>query len=228
MYNKFVAEGPKLVIDLLKNGSFALDSIYITVNCAEFELITSLCNPATIHGISNSELERISLQQSPQGVFAIFDKRYEDISNTDLSKGYHLLLDGIQDPGNAGTIIRIADWFGIKSVVRTNDTVDFFNPKVVQASMGSLGAIKLINLAEGMSELLKNTNLIGLDLKGERIDEFVFPENAIFVIGREGRGLSEEISKLINHRVFIPGSDSRRAESLNASVATGILASRLI
>lgn len=227
IYNKFIAEGPKLVIDLLKTRSFEPEGIYLVKNCIDPTSIESLCHKSKISFISESEIKRISMLKQPQGIYAVFHKRYTDIMDIDLTKGYHFLLDGVQDPGNAGTIIRIADWFGVSSVIRTVDSVDFFNPKLVQASMGSLGAVSLVNITKEQYPVLRNLQLVALDLNGTKIHDFKIPENAIFVIGSEGRGVSAEMAKYISQRIFIPGSKSRSAESLNASVAAGILASRL-
>lgn len=227
MYNKFVAEGPKLVIDLLKTRSFEPDGIYMIENCIDPTLIESFCHRSKISFITESELKRISMLQHPQGIYAVFHKRFTNIMNIDLKRAYHFLLDGVQDPGNAGTIIRIADWFGVSSVIRTADSVDFFNPKLVQASMGSLGAVSLVNITKEQYPVLRHLQLVALDLSGTKIQDFKFPENAIFVIGSEGRGVSAEIAEYVSQRIFIPGAKSRSAESLNASVAAGILASRL-
>lgn len=227
MYNKFIAEGPKLVIDLLKTHSFEPEGIYMVQNCMDPTLIESLCHQSKITFISESELKRISMLKHPQGIYAVFRKRTIDIMDVELTKGYHFLLDGVQDPGNAGAIIRIADWFGVSSVIRTVDSVDFFNPKLVQASMGSLGAVSLVNINKEQYQVLQNFKLVALDLSGTKIQNFKIPENAIFVIGSEGRGISAEMARYVSQRIFIPGAESRRAESLNASVAAGILAFRL-
>lgn len=144
-------------------------------------------------------------------------------------RGLLLALDGVQDPGNLGTIIRIADWFGIKQIVCSKETADAYNPKTVQATMGSLARINIIyveSLAEWLKSLPKDTPIYGTLLDGENIYEQKLSQEGVIVMGNEGNGISEEVRKLVTHKLLIPSfSDGDTAESLNVAIATAITCS---
>ena len=204
----FVAEGPKVVGDLLKAG-FRPHSIFSTSPRQDGQLVTE------------EELQRISFLQHPQEVLAVFeipDSEHRPINPNGLS----LALDGIQDPGNLGTIIRIADWFGIDAIYCSQETADVYNPKVVQATMGSIAHVPITycNLVELLSK-------VECPIDGEDIYQKELQKNGIIVMGNEGNGISQEVRSMITHRLLIPNfSNSKEtAESLNVAIATAITCS---
>lgn len=213
----FVAEGPKVVGDLLRAG-FTPHSIFSTVEREGAQLVTE------------EELRRLSFLQHPQEVLAIFhlpaatDKHNSDSEHhTSLA----LALDGVQDPGNVGTIIRIADWFGISTVYCSPDTADAYAPKVVQATMGSLAHVRIIYC--DLVELLSKANcpIYGTLLDGQDIYKQKLSNEGIIVMGNEGNGISESVRKLITNPLFIPNFNAKgeTAESLNVAIATAITCS---
>ena len=209
----FVAEGPKVVGDLLKAG-FRPHSIFSTSPRQDGQLVTE------------EELQRISFLQHPQEVLAIFeipDSEHRPINPNGLS----LALDGIQDPGNLGTIIRIADWFGIDAIYCSQETADVYNPKVVQATMGSIAHVPITYC--NLVELLRKVEcpIYGTLLDGEDIYQKELQKNGIIVMGNEGNGISQEVRPMITHRLLIPNfSNSKEtAESLNVAIATAITCS---
>ena len=208
--NLFVAEGPKVVGDLSRAG-FKPHVIFSTVERPGSQLVTE------------EELRRISFLQHPQEVLAVFEIPTERKS----AEGLVLALDGIQDPGNLGTIIRIADWFGVSTIYCSPDTVDVYNPKVVQATMGSIAHIPIIycDLAELISRA--KCPVYGTLLDGEDIYQQELSTEGIIVMGNEGNGISQEIRPLITHRLLIPNfsTSTETAESLNVAIATAITCS---
>ena len=182
----FVAEGPKVVGDLLKAG-FRPHSIFSTSPRQDAQLVTE------------EELQRISFLQHPQEVLAVFeipDSEHRPINPNGLS----LALDGIQDPGNLGTIIRIADWFGIDAIYCSQETADVYNPKVVQATMGSIAHVPITycNLVELLSKV--ECPIYGTLLDGEDIYQKELQKNGIIVMGNEGNGISQEVRPMYNHQ----------------------------
>lgn len=210
----FVAEGVKVVNELL-NSSFELDQLFAT---EDFDTQNKNCQI-----ISNEKLRKISSLKTPNKVLGIFKIPAEkEISN----KGLILVLDDINDPGNLGTIIRLCDWFGITTLVCSNETVDCYNQKVVQSSMGSLTrlAIKYLNL----KEYLSNTELPTFiaDMDGENVYKKELPKEAVLIMGNEANGVSDEIKSLIKHKISIPRfGNLQETDSLNVATATAILLS---
>ena len=210
----FVAEGVKVVNELL-NSSFELDQLFAN---EDFDTQNKNCQI-----ISNEELRKISSLKTPNKVLGIFKIPAEkEISN----KGLILVLDDINDPGNLGTIIRLCDWFGITTLVCSNETVDCYNQKVVQSSMGSLTRldIKYLNL----KEYLSNTELPTFiaDMDGENVYKKELPKEAVLIMGNEANGVSDEIKSLIKHKISIPRfGNLQETDSLNVATATAILLS---
>ena len=171
--------------------------------------------------ISVTELEKISSLKTPQDAIAqIRIPEWPVLRHNDLKGCFSLVLDGIQDPGNMGTIIRIADWFGIINLICSEDTVDIYNPKVVQASMGSLSRVKVHYI--GLSQFLSQIKLpiYGALLDGENIYDSDFGDEGLLLMGNEGNGIRPEIQKLITKAVTIPRIG--KAESLNVAIATSL------
>ena len=225
--NVFVAEGPKVVGDLLRVMRARL--IVATqewMSCNESE-----CHGAEIIEVSADELRKVSFLQTPQDVLAVFNMPdRNDTDNCEVPIGkLSLALDGVQNPGNLGTIIRIADWFGITEIFCSNDTADAFNPKLVQATMGSIArvSIRYVNLSEMLSTLPDGFPVYGTFLDGEDIYQQTLSDEGLIIMGNEGNGISHEVGRLINRRLLIPNfsTSEDRAESLNVAIATAITCS---
>ena len=209
----FVAEGPKVVGDLLRHG-FLPRRVFATAN---YEPPISVA----LTSVSEDELRKLSFLQHPQQVLAVFP--IPASSSIPMPSSLCLALDGIQDPGNLGTIIRIADWFGIDDIYCSQETVDAWNPKVVQATMGSIARVRVSYV--DLPALLSKTQLpvYGTLLDGENIYSQELTPDGIIVMGNEGNGISSAVRPLVNHRLFIPNyRQGDAAESLNVSVATAI------
>ncbi len=216
----FVAEGPKLFRELIALDNLQVLEIYATSDWIKREPIAQNFG-SIITEIEPSYLERISSLSTPNQVLAIFRK---PVFTTVEAKGYTLVLDSIQDPGNLGTIIRTADWFGIADIVCSADCVDAFNSKVVQSTMGSIGRVKvvyrdIVQLLTGMT----GVPVFAATLDGDDIYTMDKPGIGFIVIGNEAHGISPELLALSTQRITIPKRG--RAESLNASVAAAIIMS---
>ncbi len=216
----FVAEGPKVVGDLLDCGWKPRQLFATDAWTGQNEAIR----------VSDDELRKISFLQHPQQVLALFPTPHDhseaqpSLLESHSSQRLFLALDGIQDPGNLGTIIRIADWFGIATVFCSYETADAWNPKVVQATMGSIARVKVCYV--NMEELLRNTTLpvYGTLLDGDSIYGQQLSSEGIIVMGNEGNGISPSVRQLVGHRLLIPAF-GRGAESLNVAIATAIVCS---
>jgi TrmH family RNA methyltransferase len=215
----FVVEGPKLLEEVL-NSNYTVKKIFALQEWAA-QNITAV--HVTI--INEDELKKISTQQHPNQVLAIVEQLKENAKPL-FKNSFSLMLDGIQDPGNLGTIIRIADWFGIKQMVCSEDTVELYNPKVIQSTMGSFTRVKL--WYTDLKSVLMNIDVpvLGALLQGENIYDAGTFKEGVLLIGNEGKGIREEILPFVTHPVTIPKIGG--AESLNAAIAAGILVSHLI
>ena len=219
----FVAEGVKLVSDLLR-------SCRCQFIAALPETVKHLqLNPGveTVEA-SEEELKKASFLKTPPQVIGVFYQQDNEVSLDGLSKNLNLILDGVQDPGNMGTIVRLADWFGIEHLFCSFDTVDIYNPKTVQATMGAIARVK-IHYAD-IGELLRNNPGIpvyGTFLNGADIYREKLSPNGFVVMGSEGGGISPAVEKLITRRLFIPNfpPDRETSESLNVANATAIVCS---
>lgn len=221
--NSFVAEGPKVVGDLLavmRPKMVFATSQWISENNT---------NGIDVEIVSEDELSRISFLQHPQQVLAVFPMPSydESIDYTKELKGkLTLALDSVQDPGNLGTIIRIADWFGIETILCSHETADAYNPKVIQATMGSIARIRIIytDLTKTLEAIASEMPIYGTFLDGENIQSRQLPQEAVIVMGNEGKGISQEVARLVTDRVLIPNYPAGRptADSLNVAIATAI------
>lgn len=213
----FVAEGPKVVGDLMRRSRPV--AVYATEDYSP-TLFADM-----VEHITNDELRKVSFLQHPQQVIALFPLPENELPAYSPSQ-LTLALDGVQDPGNLGTIIRLADWFGIDHIVCSEDTADAWNPKVVQATMGSIARIRLTytNLYSFIQQLPEDTPVYGTLLDGENIYSQQLTPNGIIIMGNEGNGLSAEVRQIITHRLLIPNyCKGDTAESLNVAIATGII-----
>ena len=220
--NCFVAEGPKVVGDLMKQyqpkAIFATDEWH-PGNIPDTTVLTK---------ITDDELRRISFLQNPQQVLAIFPLPSSISHFSPLTSHLYLALDGIQDPGNLGTIIRIADWFGIDTIYCSEDTADAYNPKVVQATMGSLAHVHIIycDLLQLFDSLPPSYPVYGTLLDGDDIYQQPLSQEGIIVMGNEGNGISKAVRQRVTHRLLIPNfHQGDSAESLNVAIATAITCS---
>lgn len=217
----FLAEGSKLVSDLLTVASplfLAATEKWLSEQAAlpACECITALPD----------ELQRASALTHAQEVMAVFPQFNTNLDITRLSNTFCIVLDGIQDPGNLGTIIRIADWFGVDTVICSTDTADLYNPKVVQATMGSIARVPVVytDLPQLFSSLPTDIPIYGTFLDAPNLYETSLTPHGLLVMGNEGKGISPSLVPLISQRLFIPpypGSHPT-AESLNVAIATAV------
>lgn len=220
----FVAEGPKVVADLMRVSTpriLAGTNEWLNNNSAHIIAETEIIN------VSEEELSKISFLKHPQSVMGVFPffNNVKDGMAIDKEE-LCLALDGVQDPGNLGTIIRIADWFGIEKVFCSHDTADVYNPKVVQATMGSIARVRLeyTDLQAFIRSLPAETAIYGTMLNGDDIYESTITRGGLLVMGNEGNGISPEIAELVNRKLLIPNYPKGRhtADSLNVAIATAI------
>ena len=218
----FVAEGTKLVLDLA--AAFKIKYIFATdawINESGKSV------KAEIQSVTKDELDKISNQKSPQGVLAVFEKPDYSISETDIANQLSLALDDVQDPGNLGTIIRIADWFGIHDIFCSQHCADAFGPKTVQATMGALARVRMhyTDLEQFLKTQAKNTTVYGTFMDGDDLYSEEICNQGIILMGNEGNGISPKIEKLVTKRLLIPNfpKGEPTSESLNVGVATAII-----
>jgi len=211
----FLVEGEKMVGEALSEYPEIIDYVYAT---AQFQLPTF---SKEIELITEDELVQISSLKTPNKALAILRK--PKTSAPTLTSGLILVLDGVQDPGNMGTILRTADWFGVKTIVCSEDTADIFNPKVIQASMGSVLRMNVVYTT--LETFLSTCDLpiYGALLEGESVYRTSLKKTGVLVMGNEGKGIRPSIRAFINTPIHIPGFG--KAESLNVAVATGVLLS---
>jgi RNA methyltransferase, TrmH family len=218
----FVAEGNKIISELIKQ-KWPIEQLFTT---NAWEGLKDYKN-ATV--ISEIDLEKISFQKTPQQVLAVCKIVEHTINYSQLKNVLCLALDDVQDPGNAGTIIRIADWFGIKHIFAGTGTAELYNPKVIQATMGAFTrvAVSTIELTECIKKYKTETGLsvFGTLLNGKNIYKEKLSSNGMIVMGSEGKGISEDIQKTLTNTLYIPPfpGDSETSESLNVATATAIV-----
>ena len=228
----FIIEGEKLVSEAF-NSEYSIQNIYATKQWIEENKETINYKKQNPIEISESELTKISLLNSPAKVLAICKQKNFDIDFPLLSSTLNLYLDDIRDPGNLGTIIRLAHWFGIPQIMCSPETVEFFNPKVVQSTMGSIFHVKLIthdlsDVIFTLSQKKQEIQVFGAYLDGENIYQKKNFTSGILVIGNESNGIQEKNKKNITDRIKIPPASKTHAESLNAAMATSIFLSEYL
>lgn len=222
MHNLFVAEGPKLVGELLLHQQPS----YVGALEEWIEANKYLLKSETqVDMLSQSELEKASLMRSPQSVIALFPIPKKNIDTELPKKELCLALDGVQDPGNLGTITRIADWFGIQHIFCSHHTVDIYNPKSVQATMGALARVQLHYCDLQALVSANGVTTYGTFLDGQNIYEQELSETGLILMGNEGQGISAELKRWVNKKLFIPNfpHDRKTTESLNVAIATSIV-----
>lgn len=215
-YQLFFVEGTKVIQEFYRAG-WKLHSLFAT------SMIPGIPESKTAE-VSEAELKKISALKSPNSALAVFEipalKKYQNA-------GIQVVLDGVRDPGNLGTIIRMCDWFGVQQIICSNDTVDCFNPKVLQASMGSLARVTVF-YKDLISFFTNENNLpvFAAFMDGQSVYEEELPKEAILLMGNEGKGISEELEAFLTIKICIPQFGiSMETESLNVAMATSILLS---
>lgn len=220
----FIVEGIKSVKEFI-SSSYRVDSIFYTDDANT--KVGKISHNIKSHELTEAEFQKISTLKSPQGILALVKlPKQQQIEVSDLRNCYNIVLDDVQDPGNLGTIIRTAEWFGIKHIICSIGTVDAYNPKVVQATMGSLARIQIHYV--DLHEFISSTDLpvYGALLNGQSIYQTEWSKEGLIVMGNEGNGISSEVITLIDQAVTIPRIG--QAESLNVAVATTIFCSEIV
>lgn len=217
----FIAEGDKLVDEIL-SSHFAVRRVYTT---------DEKRGGANIEHITKQEMERISQLTTPTTTLAVVEQPRYTLSISNLKGKLSLALDGVQNPGNMGTIIRLADWFGVEDIICSKECADCYNPKVVQATMGAILRVR-IHYVDDLAKMLREAKQMGMDIYGTLLDgKNIYHEElrneGIIVMGNEGRGVSEECRNTLTYKLLIPShpADCPTSESLNVAMATGIILS---
>ncbi|MFA6863212.1 MAG: RNA methyltransferase [Dysgonamonadaceae bacterium] len=222
-HNTFVAEGSKLIFDLIRNTPCQL----LVISDELKDSVTEV-DAEEIIIASNAELKKASHLSTPPDAIAVFYQKNHDLTKIDYAQKLNLILDEIQDPGNLGTIIRIADWFGIENIFCSLDTVDVYNTKTVQATMGALSRVNVhyANIVDILN-LHSHSPIFGTFLDGNDIYKESLSKEGFIVMGNEGKGISPAVEKLISNRLYIPNfsTNSTTSESLNVAVATAVVCS---
>lgn len=221
----FIAEGHKLVGELA--GRFRCVLMAATPQWLDTH---SNIKAERIETVTLEELKRASLLKAPQDVLAIFSIPQESADIAAMaSDNLVLALDDVQDPGNLGTIVRIADWFGIKDIFCSKGTADIYNPKAVQATMGAIARVRVhyTQLADSLKSLPSGIPVYGTYLEGETIYDAPLSRNGVIIMGNEGNGISPESGRYVTHRLYIPNwpAGAATSESLNVAIATAITCS---
>ncbi len=217
----FLAEGHKLVGELL--GHFPCRFIIAT---AEWLSENRHLPTEDVSVATEEELARASLQKTPQQVLAVFQQPEDETDASVISRSLCLALDDVQDPGNLGTIVRLADWFGIEHIFCSPNTVDIYNPKAIQATMGGIARVKLHYTP--LPDLIRSSGEVpvyGTFLDGENIYTQPLTPYGLIVMGNEGNGIGKEVEQLVNRKLYIPNYPAGRetSESLNVAIATAVV-----
>jgi TrmH family RNA methyltransferase len=220
----FLVEGIKSIKEFIQS-SYQIHTIFY--NSEQYNLLPKLPANINLFEVKNAELDKISTLQTPQGFLALVHiPKNKELDLKTLKNQFTLVLDGVQDPGNMGTIIRTADWFGFKNIICSADCVEVFNPKTVQATMGSLARANIYE-ADLPAMLTGNTiPVFGALLDGESIYKTQWGAEGLIILGNEGKGISAEVIKKINKPVTIPRIGE--AESLNVAVSAAIFCAELV
>lgn len=220
----FIAEGTKIVSELLP-----LLKCRLLVSLQE-EYKESFRNfTDEIEIVSHEEYKKATLQKSPQGILGVFEKPEYNIDLKEISNSLTLALDDVQDPGNLGTIIRLADWFGIKDAFCSPHCADVYNPKTIQATMGAVARVRIhyVDLVDFLKKTDKKVPVYGTFMDGKNIYREKLSSNGVVIMGNEGNGISKDLLPFINSKLTIPGfpMDASTSESLNVGIATAIVIS---
>ena len=216
--NLFLVEGEKGIRELLES-SFQIE--FIVLNSKEINSNLNIGDTPIYFESENNVIKYSSLTTNEYG-FAIVKSQLFDFIDFNFTSGYTVILDGVRDPGNLGTLVRICDWYGINQIVCSTDTTEFYNPKVISASMGSFHRIKFLYVE--ITEFLNQFNdipIIGASLEGENIHYYVFPPSGFIIFGNESAGIRNPVKNILTGQVKIPSWGN--AESLNVAISAGII-----
>lgn len=222
----FVVEGEKMAVEVA-TSHFVIKECYATSDLSDraVSLLSARCDIVTIN---SSVMGRISSLKSPSSVLLVVEQPCRDFDIESLVDGDLIMLDGVQDPGNMGTIIRLADWFGIKNIVCSYESADQYNSKVVQSTMGSILRVNIYygNLPAIIAECReRGMDVYGTFLGGDNIYESTISAPSVMVFGSEGRGISPEVEAMVSHKITIPCFGEGASDSLNVAVAAAICCS---
>lgn len=224
----FIVEGEKMTKELLASD-FEIEMLFAVEAWIDENMDTLQSRGVEFQGIDEEDLKKISLLSTPNKVFVLAKQKRSEPDKSMFSEGFSLYLDAIRDPGNLGTIIRLAHWFGVSQIICSPDTVEIYNPKVVQSTMGSIFHVKLA-VAE-LTDIISDENIFpvfGALLEGENVYQKDNFTQGILVIGNESNGISSKNLKFISDKVKIPPASESHAESLNAAMATSVFLSEYL
>ncbi len=221
-YNKFILEGEKIILEGIEQRTIDFDTIF----CLDDKIPLFEGFGVEITRITSKELQKLSSLKTPPGILAVANKpkvkAIEDLQIGQIS----LYLDDIKDPGNLGTIIRTAEWFGVQNVFASFESVELFNPKVLQSTMGSFARIHFLNVEiSALKSSFPNIEVVGTSLHGTNMHDLTPTFPVLIVIGNESRGISQTTKSISDRLIKIPKSPGAKTESLNAAVATSIFLS---
>lgn len=218
----FLAEGPKLVDDLLAH----FPCRFLAATSSWLQKHTDIRADEIVE-VSQEDLSRASLLKTPQQVLAVFEQPQYHLTPETVRHSLCLALDDVQDPGNLGTIVRLADWFGIEHIICSPNTVDVYNPKTIQATMGGIARVKVhyTPLPDFIRSLGNDTPVFGTFLDGKNMYEQPLSATGLIVMGNEGNGIGKEVEALINRKLYIPNypQGQETSESLNVAIATAVI-----
>lgn len=223
-HNRFLCEGDKIVKELLESQFYRIELLCALPEWMEDNSFLLQNKDLKQLEVSNQELKKISSLKTPNKVLAVAEMHIPNPETASIANQLCLYLDNLQDPGNMGTILRIADWFGIRWIFTSHNTVDLYNPKVIQATMGAFLRVNV--LEKELREIKKNfpeKKIYAADMKGKNIFSTPLDKNSLIVIGNEGGGISTDNFGWIDQFITIPSAAGGGAESLNAGVAAGII-----
>ena len=222
-YDKFIVEGLKINRELIRDKKELIEEIYIS-NPDYQSILENSINPEMLCVINPQQMHQISQMTTPPGVLTVCKLPEQHYFPEDISGKRMFYLDSIRDPGNVGTILRIADWFGLDCVICSPDCVDIYNHKVLQSSMGSALRIKTVEMSKEELLMIAGSELYICDTDGKSIYSMHAPKEGIIVLGNESLGVSGELMHRVKEVISIPGDRSLGAESLNVASAAAIIA----
>ncbi|MCK4678741.1 MAG: RNA methyltransferase [Bacteroidales bacterium] len=229
IHGQFIVEGTKVVVDLLKS-EFSITFLFATSNWLDKHRKQIENLQITVEEVSLSDLKKISTLLTPSEVLCTVEIPHVPFNKNIVNQDFVLALESIRDPGNLGTIIRTADWFGINHIICSTDCVDVYNPKVIQATMGSITRVQVyfMDLVEIFKNKPRNIKVYGTMLEGENIHQVRFENNGLILIGNESTGISENLLPFLDKKIYIPSftninHTSPGIDSLNAAQACTVL-----
>jgi len=229
MYNNFVVEGEKMATEIIRHQGLVIEGIFALAPWIKSNRSLLRDIDTIVQEVSQKDLARISSLKTPNQVFVVCKMPTYNLDLATINTSLTLFLDNLQNPGNMGSILRIADWFGLPYVFCSTNTVEVYNPKVIQASMGAFLRVKIIPIEfADLIERLPELPVFAAVLQGANVFKTDLPNNGLLIIGNEGAGVSNEIIAQASHLIRIPKGPQGGAESLNAAVAAGILCAAIL